>query len=538
MDFDDGIPIQFKTMVVVPAIVGNADEVDFLLDQLERHYLGNPDKCMGFALLTDFLDASHQHMPDDHILLDKLIEGVQVLNDRYSQQNHEPFFLFHRFRTWNSVEDCWMGWERKRGKLIQFNRLLKGAETSFDIQIGDLNFLPGTRYVITLDTDTILPRESACRLIATLAHPLNHAVFDRKANHFVAGYTMLQPRIEIHPASLNRSLFTRIFASETGLDLYTRAVSDVYQDLFGEGIYVGKGIYEVASVQSSSDRKIPENTIISHDLLEGLYGRVGLVTDVVFYEDFPPNYWSLICRWHRWVRGDWQLLPWLLHRVPNADSDSRSGPLATLGRWKILNNLLHSLQGPALFGLLIAGWLWLPIHVWVWTMTVAAISASEYFVGLIPQLSKSIAGGPDIGLLYILGNRLRRWLIALVFLPYESWVCLNAIASTLIRVFITHKHLLKWTTSAHILSQYGKDIKPRFYWQQMLSGQLFSLGLLGLMILYNPVGIPAIVLFVVVWFISPLIAWCISRPLVSPSISFSKDEQDFLHGLARRTWLC
>lgn len=537
MDYDDGIPLETKTMVVIPAIVGHVDEVDFLLDQIERHYLGNPDKNLGFALLTDFLDAPHKHMPVDQTLLDQLTKGVIALNDRYSQQNHEPFYLFHRCRTWNPAEDCWMGWERKRGKLIEFNRLLNGEETSYNLYVGELSFLPTIRYIITLDMDTSLPRESARRLVATLAHPLNRAVFDQEDNHLVAGYTMLQPRIEIHPASLNHSLFTRIFAGETGLDLYTRAVSDVYMDLFDEGIYVGKGIYEVAAFQRSLDKKIPENMIISHDLLEGLYGHVGLVTDMVFYEDFPPNYLSFVCRLHRWIRGDWQLLPWLLLQVPHAEGGREPSPFSTLDRWRILNNLLYSLHGPAVFGLLIAGWLWLPGHAWCWTVTVAAVSASEYFGGTITRLFKSIVGAADIRLLPISGNQFWRWIIALVFLPFESWICLNAIASTLMRVFITHKHLLRWTTSAQILTQFGKGIKLKLFWRQMLPGPLFSLGVFILMALFKPAALPTIAPLLVVWLTSPMVAWWLSRPAPPPSLSFSPDEKHLLHGLARRTWL-
>ncbi len=523
-------------MAVIPAIVSDTDEVDFLLDQIEQHYLSNPDRCLGFALLTDFLDAPQKHMSGDHVLLDRLSRGVRTLNEYYGQQDRGHFYLFHRYRTWNRVEGCWMGWERKRGKLIEFNRLMNGEKTSFDIQIGDLSFLSGIRYVITLDTDTRLPRESARRLIATLAHPLNQAEFDRNQSQFIAGYTILQPRVDIHPASWNHSHFTQIFAVETGLDLYTHAVSNVYQDLFGEGIYIGKGIYEVAPFQRVSDKRIPENTVISHDLLEGLYGRVGLVSDVVFYEDFPLHYLSFVSRLRRWVRGDWQLLPWLFHQIPHAENRRERSPFGMLGRWKIFNNLLHSLHRPALSGLLLAGWLWLPSDAWVWTVIVVLISASEHLYGIFTRSHRGLLGGQNIRLLPLLGNRFWRWIMALLFLPFESWICLNAITSTLIRLFVTRKHLLRWTANAHILSQFGKDIKSKKYWQYMLVGPLFGLGMFWLITFFNPAALITASPLLIAWLISPQIAWWISRPAPYPTLSFSPEDQHLLHKVTRRTW--
>jgi cyclic beta-1,2-glucan synthetase len=537
LDFDEGIPLEFKTMVIVPSIVGQADEVNFLLAQIECHYLGNPDRHLGFALLTDFLDAPQQNMPGDAALLERLAQGIRTLNDYYGQPDHEPFFWFHRHRAWNSAEEYWMGWERKRGKLNEFNRLLNGEETSFYIQVGDFSFLSGVRYVITLDRDTRLPRESACRLVATLSHPLNQAQFDPQQNRFVAGYTILQPRVEIDPSSLTLSSFIRIFVGETGLDLYTRAASDVYQDLFDEGIYVGKGIYDVISFRRSLDQRIPENAVISHDLLEGLYGRVGLVSDVVFYEDFPPHYLGFVRRLQRWVRGDWQLLPWLRRQIPRAGGRKEPSPFSMLDRWKIMNTLLQSLRRPALFGLLIAGWIWLPVHAAPWTVFVSILSAAEFFIGpFFPPLA-GLRSESQPGLLSILKNKLARWLMAFIFLPFESWICLCAIALSLWRVFVIRKQLLMWTPSAQISLLLGNEIKPRMYWRQMLPGPLLSLGILGLVAFFNPAVLPAASPLLAVWCISPQVAWWISRPTPTPELTFTPDEHSFLLKLARRTWL-
>ncbi|NIV32466.1 MAG: cellobiose phosphorylase, partial [Anaerolineae bacterium] len=259
-------------------------------------------------------------MPGDEDLIEQAIAGIQALNEKYGTDSAGPFYLFHRERQWNPAEELWMGWERKRGKLADLNKLLMGdVPTYFSVQEGNLEILPQIKYVITLDADTVLPLGGARRLVATLAHPLNRAEFDPESDKVVSGYTVLQPRLDIWPTSANRSVFTRVFAGDTGLDLYTRAVSDVYQDLFGEGSYAGKGIYDVAAFERSLAGRVPQNALLSHDLFEGIHGRAGLCTDVTLFEDYPSHYLAYALRQHRWIRGDWQLLPWLLPKVPSAD---------------------------------------------------------------------------------------------------------------------------------------------------------------------------------------------------------------------------
>ena len=330
MDFRRGIPTAHETMVVIPALLTDPDEVDSLLAQLERHYLANRDPRLHFALLTDPMDAPEESMPEDEELVERAREGIAQLNARYRHTNggtaHEPFHLYHRHRLWNPAEGVWMGWERKRGKLSEFNRLLAGrGETSYVVRARDPDVLGRIRYVVTVDADTVLPRDSVQRLAGTMAHPLNRAEFATGSQEVVAGYTVLQPRVEVLPTSANRSPFSRIFAGDIGLDLYTRAVSDVYQDLFGEGIFVGKGIYDVEAFERAMEGRVPENALLSHDLFEGIQGRAGLVTDVALYEDYPPSYFVYSQRLHRWFRGDWQLLPWLLPRVPGVGGRKRAG---------------------------------------------------------------------------------------------------------------------------------------------------------------------------------------------------------------------
>ncbi|MBV9126260.1 MAG: glycosyl transferase family 36, partial [Planctomycetes bacterium] len=367
MDFQTGVPQDYRTMVVIPTMLSSDEGVRHLLERLEIHYLANPEEGLAFALLTDFVDASEQHLPEDEHLVEQAVAGIRELNARYPAAEKERFFLFHRARRWNPAEAKWMGWERKRGKLLEFNRLLRGAtDTGYVVQEGDWRRLGHIRFIITLDTDTQLPRGAARRLAGTLAHPLNEPRFDPQGCRVVEGYAVLQPRVTVSLASAHRSLFARIFSGAPGLDPYTTAVSDVYQDLFREGSFTGKGIYDVDTFEAATGATFPENHILSHDLIEGCHARVGLVSDVEFLDEFPAKYHAYARRQHRWVRGDWQLLPWLFRRVPTAGG-VRPNPLTVLSRWKVLDNMRRSLVMPALLLLLAAGWLFLPGSAWVWT---------------------------------------------------------------------------------------------------------------------------------------------------------------------------
>ncbi|MEE9617071.1 MAG: glucoamylase family protein, partial [Anaerolineae bacterium] len=545
MDFQEAIPAEYRTMVVVPALLTEASEVESLLHQLELHFLGNADPHLHFALLTDFADAPQEHMPDDDRLLGQVKAGIQALNKKYSRGSSGPFYFFHRDRKRNPGEECWMGWERKRGKLVEFNNLLGGSkETSYTVQMGDLDLLPEIKYVITLDADTSLSRDSASRLVATLAHPLNHAEFDPDSGAVIAGYTVLQPRVEIKPTSVNQSLFTQVFAQDTGVDLYTRAVSDVYQDFFGEGLYAGKGIYDVAAFKNSLAERAPGNALLSHDMFEGIHGRTALVTDVSLFEDYPLHYIAYTRRLHRWVRGDWQLLPWLLPRVPHTGDGTMPNDLSVLDRWKILDNLRRSLLMPALLALLIAGWLWLPGSALVWTLAAVLAPAMPLVTGIVTGLARRLTG---------LARRLRgipssraalsvradaiRWLLALVFLLYETLLMVDAIGCTLIRLTITHRHLLQWTTAAHTIRLFGKEMKVALIWHQMGAAPILALALVLLIGMLNPAVLPIAAPLLLLWLVSPPIAYWISRPVVHKQAPLSADQREQLRRLARRTWV-
>ncbi len=386
LDFSQGIPDIHRTMVIVPTMLSSLADIDNLLEALEIRYLGNRDANLYFALLTDFHDAAEQTLPEDDVLLAHARAAIEVLNETYRDDRPCIFYLFHRARLWNPCEQVWMGYERKRGKLEQFNARLRGeAQTAFSDIVGDLSILGTIQYVITLDTDTQLPRDAARTLIGNMAHPLNRPVFDANKGRVVEGYAILQPRASISLTSASRSRFSKLFAGETGIDPYTREVSDVYQDIFGEGSFIGKGIYDVDAFRQAVDGRFPENLILSHDLLESGYARSALVTDVDLIEEHPASYVIEASRRHRWIRGDWQLLGWLLPRVPGPASSAgvsrvkgsvakrQANPLSVLSLWKIIDNLRRSLVSPALLALLAGGWLFGPAAAWFWTLLVVGI---------------------------------------------------------------------------------------------------------------------------------------------------------------------
>lgn len=544
MDFEEGLPPECASLVVVPALLSSQEEVIELLRQIELHYLRNPDPHLAYALLSDFMDAPAPSLPEDEPLLMAAVDGVRKLNKQYSREGQGPFLLFHRARRWNPAEGRWMGWERKRGKLGELNRLILGQSGEpFLAQEGNLSILPGIRYVITLDADTVLPSGSARRLIAALAHPLNRAEFSPDGR-VRSGYTILQPRTEISPVSANQSWFTRLFAGDRGLDLYTLAVSDVYQDLFGEGIYVGKGIYDVRAFERSLVGRVPENALLSHDLFEGIHGRAGLATDIVLVEDYPPHYLVYTSRLHRWVRGDWQLIPWLFPRVPASGStEAENGQswlpnhLSPINRWKIADNLRRSLVAPGLLVLLLAGWLWLPGSPVVWTLLALASLGLPAFTQLLETLLGWAGGHALRPALRGVRNSLARWFLAVAFLPYEAAVYLDAILVTLYRLLIAKRGLLRWTTAAHAASWFGEQVKSQVTWRQMATGMLLAASLGLLVGLARPQVLPVALPLIIVWLFSPEIAHLLSRPINQKQVIITTEERLQLRRLARRTWL-
>ena len=393
--------------------------------------------------------------------------------------------------------------------------------------------------MITLDADTILGRDSARRLIATLAHPLNRAQADPRTGRVVHGYGLLQPRTEIIPASVNYSRFSRIFAGDIGLDLYSHAVSNVYQDLFGSGSYIGKGIYDVDAFENSLAGRVPENILLSHDLFEGIHPRAGLVTDIALYEDYPPSYLTYMRRQRRWTRGDWQLLPWLLPRTPGfgASRPQITAGFGVIDTWKLLDNLRRSLLPPALLLLLIAGWLVLPGAAWVWTTVTLLALAIPALIGVVTPLATGRAGTRWRQSARSLKEGGLRWLLAMVFLPFEAAQMVGAIVTTLTRVLITHRHLLEWMTAAKAAQRESKGGDRWRTWKEMLSAPLTALTVALLLVSLRPDHLLLALPLLLAWALAPEIAYRISRPIRHAPAPPTAEQNIALRTLARRTWL-
>ena len=522
LDYTKGIPGDRRTLVVIPTLLGAAAEIDALVGQLELHYLSNPDPNLQFALLTDAYDA--KEVVDGEALIESAARAIAALNARHAGSGRGPFHLLHRKPLWNPGEQRFMGWERKRGKLEELNRLLRGdTGTSYVAPVGAPEGLKRIRYVITLDSDTQLPMGSARRMVGLLSHPLNRAVFDSKTGRVLAGYTIVQPRVETSPASWRQTRFSRIFAGDIGFDIYTHACSELYQDLFGSGIYVGKGIYEVDAFMRSVEGRAPENTLVSHDLFEGVHGRAALATDIVLFEGYPSNYVAYAKRMHRWLRGDWQLLPWLFSLVPSASGDRLPNTLAPIDRWKIFDNLRRSLTSPLLFALIAIGLCWLPGHPLWWMLGALAL--------LVAPLSP--------GLLFSTRRRketLARGFLSIAFLAYEAWLVADAVARVLVRTSITKKLLLQWTTSAQV-AQRGWGGSPRaLFWRTLLPSPLLALALFALVAALRPAALAPALPLLLTWFFAPELARWVSAPIRTRSQPLSAEQRQKLRLLAHRTW--
>ena len=542
MDFSKGIPPDCRTMAVMPALLGDAEDVSALLSRIELHWLANADANLHLALLTDLADGPAQTLPGDDELVLQAEEGIRALNTRHGEGNTGPFHLLHRPRRWNPDEGCWMGWERKRGKLVEFNRLLAGEDDSdFSLRVGDPTILRTIRFVITLDADTELSRDSARRLAATFAHPLNRAEFDERTGRVVAGYTVLQPRVEVTPLSTEASWLARVFAGDGSLDLYARAVSDAYQDLFHEGIYVGKGIYDPVAFARSLRGRVPENTLLSHDLFEGIHGRAALVTDVVLLEDYPPDYVTHARRLHRWARGDWQLLPWLGRRVPLEGGGCGPNPLSLIARWKIVDNLRRTLLPPTLFGFLLVAWFGLPGSPGAWTgVALLALAAPALTETAEALLSTGLLRTPSRSVRSVV-SRARRslalWLLHTVLLAYRSVVLSDAIARTLFRLTVSRRQLLQWTSAAATARAVGEVTAPWRFGREMMTAPLLAIAAAIPLALFRPAALPAALPLVLLWLASPEIAARASRPRRRRTELLADDDVRHLRLLARRTWL-
>jgi cyclic beta-1,2-glucan synthetase len=535
LEFADEVPAEHRTLIVVPGLLTRHADADALARRLETHYLATRDPHVEVAMLTDFRDAASETAPDDDELLARARTRIAELNHRYANTREGPFHLFHRKRVWSPRQGCWMGWERKRGKLDELNRLLRGdTRTSYVVHDGREGHFAEFRYVLTLDADTILPLDAGRRLIETLAHPLNQARFATEGRVH-SGYTVLQPRTDVAPLEAP-TRFARAFAGDGAFDIYTRAVSDVYQDLFGEGTFVGKGIYAIDDFQRSLAARMPEDRILSHDLLEGVHGRAGLVTDVVLYEDYPTNWLAYARRLHRWVRGDWQLLAWLGPRVPVEGGGRQPNRLGLLARYKIVDNLRRSLLAPSLVGFSVLAWLSFPGAAGLWTALVLILlgtpALTELAGGLMhgirpgelrPAISTTIAATPAATW---------RWLLRSAVLLHEAGVCLDAMTRAIVRTSITRRNQLEWTPAA--LTGRGTD-DPATIVRAMTSSLLLPPVIVGLLAWVRPGALIGALPLLLGWFLAPLLAIWTARSGRPGRLVVELDRVP-LRRLARRTW--
>jgi len=545
LDFSEGIPAEHRTMVVVPTLLRSLKGIDDLIAALEIRYLGNRDTNLFFALLTDFHDAPQATQPEDETLLAYARKAIEKLNADYADDRSCIFYLFHRPRVWNPHEKTWMGYERKRGKLEQFNALLRGDnKDAFSEIVGDTSILQSIQYVITLDTDTQLPHDAAHALVGNIAHPLNRPIYDAALGRIVEGYAILQPRVSISLLSANQSLFTQLYAGEAGIDPYTREVSDVYQDVFGEGSFVGKGIYHVDAFREAVDGRFPENLILSHDLLEGGYARSALVSDVILVEEHPISYTMEMSRRHRWIRGDWQLLNWLLPKINEPDSKDFTrtrkidNPLSELSIWKLFDNLRRSLISPALLVLLTGAWLFGPEPAVFWLLWVIALLIFPVLIQTITAMLRKPSECDWWVYIHLAGKLTRtpltHALLTLIMLPYDALITFTAIMHSAVRMQFTRRGLMMWYLPSYARRNDSRSLLSFF--REMWFAPAFAF-ILGWLLWREPtVDLIVTLPILAAWILSPGVAWWLSQAIPAQSSNLNEDQQLFLRMSARRTW--
>jgi len=539
MDFSGGVPVEFTTLVVVPTLLLREAQVRELVEDLEVRFLANRDPNIHFALLTDLGDSVVKpHRNDSHPLVELAVHLIDELNAKYAPTGKGGFILLHRHRIFNVRQGVWMGWERKRGKLLDLNKLLAHDFDAFPIKAGRVDVLSQVRYVLTLDSDTQLPRKNAARMIGAIAHPLNQAVIDPQRRVVVAGYGILQPRVGVSVQSASRSRMASIYSGQTGFDIYTRAISDAYQDLYWEGSFTGKGIYEVETFHSVLNGRFPRNALLSHDLIEGAYARAGLTTDIDVVDDYPSHWSAYSRRKHRWVRGDWQIAQWLFSRVPDGSGGWTTNPISTISRWKILDNLRRSLVEPATMVLFVAGWLGIPGGPLYWTIVSLLLVIFPSLVQFSFALVSALAG-PAKGrvgeIFWNLRQSLMVTLVNLVFLPHQTLLAIDAIVRSLVRQFITGERLLEWETAAQAESRSTRRTQVDRY---LFLTPLVALAIAAVVYLSRPhsdaifVAIPILAL----WFSAPLVSRWIDSAPPEQRKQLGVNEETFLLEHALRIW--
>ena len=540
LDFSKGIPVEFTTVVAVPTLLINETQVRALVNDLEVRYIASRDPHLHFALLTDLADSVNKpHANDLHELVELAVRLIDQLNAKYNSPGSGSFILLHRHRIFNVRQGVWMGWERKRGKLLDLNKLLAGEFDAFPIKAGRLDVLSQIRYVLTLDSDTQLPRGAAARLIGAIAHPLHQAVIDPRLRIVTEGYGILQPRIGVSVRSSSRTRLAAIYSGQGGFDIYTRAISDAYQDLYHEGIFTGKGIYEVAALHTVLNQRFPRNALLSHDLIEGAYARAGLASDVELIDDYPSHLSAYSRRKHRWVRGDWQIAQWMFSRVPEESGRWKPNPISEVSRWKIFDNLRRSLVEPFTFILFVAGWLGLPGGPLYWTIIPLVLMIFPTVVQSAFGLGSALFSGRKGAAGEVISGFWKAALVVLlnlIFLPYQALLCLDAIIRALVRGFITGERLLEWETAAQAEVQNTKQTLIDRYF---ILTPVVALAIAGVVFLFNQHHHHALVVaspILLLWAIAPVVAAWLNAPLSEQNKRLDSGDQAFLIANALRIW--
>lgn len=539
LDFSKGIPAEYTTLVAVPTLLLNEKQVRELVKEMEVRFLANRDPNLHFVLLTDLPDSvSKPHVDDSNPLVDLAIRLINELNTKYASAKNGGFVFLHRHRMFNVRQGVWMGWERKRGKLLDLNKFLVGEYDAFPMKAGRLDTLDQVRYILTLDSDTQLPRGSAAAMVGAITHPLNQAVVDPKLRIVVEGFGILQPRIGVSVSSAARSRLAAIYSGQTGFDVYARAASDAYQDLYGEGIFTGKGIYEVATLHAVLNKRFPRNSLLSHDLIEGAYARAGLASDIELIDDYPSHYSAYTRRKHRWVRGDWQIGQWMFSRVPDESGRLVPSPISTVSRWKIFDNLRRSLVEPATFILFLAGWFYLPGGPVYWTIVTLLLIFFPTIIQLIFSVIRARMSGREGAVMQALSGTGQAALVALLnlcFLPHQTLLAIDAIVRSLIRRFITGERLLEWETAAEAESTSRKTTPVDRYLAMM---PFIACGVAVAIYAFAPrhttilVAAPILVMWCVVTVIT---AWLNKSPS-EQNKRLSANDKGFLHTHALYIW--
>ena len=538
-NFSDGIPEDCTTLVAVPSLLLKEEQVYELVNDLEVRFLANRDPNLHFALLTDLPDAvSEPRNKDTHPLVELAVTLIDELNAKYEAPETGHFLLLHRHRVFNRRQGVWMGWERKRGKLLDLNKLLSGEFDAFPIKAGPTEVLRNTRFVLTLDSDTQLPRGTAAKLIGAMAHPLNQAIIDPRRRVVTEGYGILQPRIGIAVQSASRSRLAAIFSGQNGFDIYTRAISDAYQDLFGEGIFTGKGIYEVKTLHAVLDRRFPRNALLSHDLIEGAYARAGQVTDVELIDDYPSHYSAYSRRKHRWVRGDWQIAQWRFSHVPEESGKLGPNPISYVSRWKIFDNLRRSLLDPALLILFVAGWLGLPGGPLYWTVAILLLFFLPTLVLLGFAFGRNFASEhkQTTGeIVAAFGHSVLVTLLNLIFLPHQMMLTLDAIIRSMVRTFVTGERLLEWETAAQAETKSSRRTPVDRY---LVWTPLVALGI-GALVYYvapHKQAIDCAAPILLLWACATVVTAWLNKPPQEQQQRLTASDRAYLTGHALRIW--